>query len=171
MIAYMPKYGTYAPPAGYGMPASGSNSGGGTSASKPAPLPQTQTPQQEFQKCVNDFYSSKPGKVVQFLSPLSLIPAWNPNASKNQADWAEAIASKGSSLAAIGSRGQDMNSIISGSTKVIESTPEAFVSRIVDFLEPVGYALLGLGTVADLTVRSGCTQAAHPAWATFSVGD
>ena len=50
------------------------------------------------------------------------------------------------------------------------SAPPAFVSRLVDFFEPVGNALLGLGTLTDLTVHSGCAQAAHPEWATFSVG-
>jgi len=51
--------------------------------------------QQQTQQCIQQFYNSAVGKVVQFGSPLSLLPGWNSNWASNLGEWAVAIVGKG----------------------------------------------------------------------------
>jgi hypothetical protein len=49
---------------------------------------------QQTQQCVSNFYNSVVGKAVQFGSPLSLLPVWNPQWGNNLAEWGVAIVGK-----------------------------------------------------------------------------
>lgn len=46
------------------------------------------------QQCVGNFYNSRLGTAVQFASPLSLLPGWNPQFGQNLQEWGIAIVGK-----------------------------------------------------------------------------
>jgi hypothetical protein len=53
--------------------------GGGSSGKPTAP----NKPQQTHQQCLNSYYNSTAGKVVDFGSFLGFVPGWSPNAWSN----------------------------------------------------------------------------------------
>jgi RHS repeat-associated protein len=65
----------------------------GSSAGAPANAPNNGT-WQKTQSCVSSFYNSGLGKAVQFGSPLSLLPGWNPGWGNNLKEWGVAIVGK-----------------------------------------------------------------------------
>jgi hypothetical protein len=100
------------------------------------------TPQQ---KCVNDFYNSQFGKVVQFVDPLALILGWNPNAGAAWKSWSEAILAKGTSLVGTGALSTPLElTTLSGET-VVAPGFEVFSKGLLDLGES---AFLPLAAVA-----------------------
>jgi hypothetical protein len=109
---------------------------------------------------VSDFYKSKPGKLVQFFSPISMLPVWNPNWGDNVKEWLSALAGKGGGGSVI-STGQDFNSIITGEG-TIAAPVEKLAGAAVDVGEVVGPAILGAATLADITAHNACSATEYP---------
>jgi hypothetical protein len=78
---------------------------------------------QKTQQCVSNFYNSAVGKAVQFGSPLSLLPVWNPQWGDNLAEWGVAIVGKLGGLFGSGATpGTNQLTTLSG-TKIVGSAP------------------------------------------------
>jgi hypothetical protein len=76
------------------------------------------------QQAVSNFYNSAVGKAVQFGSPLSLLPVWNPQWGNNLAEWGVAIVGKLGGLFDSGATpGTNQLTTLSG-TRIVGSAPE-----------------------------------------------
>ena len=79
------------------------------------PLP----PPTQEEQCVSTFYNSTLGQAVQFGSPLSLLPGWNPQAGSNLLEWGEAIFAKvGGLVGSGGMSGTTQLTTLTGTTTI-----------------------------------------------------
>jgi hypothetical protein len=84
--------------------------------------------QQKTQQCVSSFYNSIPGKAVQFGSPLSLLPVWNPGWGNNLKEWGVAIVGKLGGLFGSGATpGTYQLTTLSGTQTVVFSVNYSFL--------------------------------------------
>lgn len=94
--------------------------------------------------CLKQAYNSPVGKAVQFGSPLTLLPGWNPGWRENMKDWGEAILLKGGSL--------EVTKFISVEAKAAMAGIEGAIKKVA----PYGGAL---ATMGDLTIHMNCANA------------
>jgi hypothetical protein len=118
---------------------------------------------QKTQQCVTSFYNSKLGKAVQFGSPLSLLPVWNPGYGNNLKEWGVAIVGKLGGLFGSGATpGTNQLTTLSG-TKTIGSTPELATEGTLGAIEKFATPAMALATVADIMAHGTCSMMADPA--------
>jgi len=137
-------------PLGYGLIVDWANPNVQASQGKEA---QGSTSRPSASECVASFYNTAAGQAVQFLSPLSLAPAWNPNWGSNAADWAIAIGSKGGSLSYVGTGEtlQTLNSAID-----ISSTLEGFVGGALGLAEKLAAPAMAMAASVDALAHGYC---------------
>jgi hypothetical protein len=112
---------------------------------------------------VSNFYNSKVGKAVQFGSPLSLLPAWNPGWGNNLQEWAIAIIGKVGGLFGSGATpGTNQLTTLSG-PKTVGSAPELATEGVLGAIEKVATPAMGLATAADIMAHGTCAMMANPA--------
>ncbi len=116
---------------------------------------------QTTQTCLNQFYASNLGKVIQFESLPSLVPGWNPNSGENAQSWAEAILGKGLGTFGAGvythtEEIQTLNGI-----RNVASPLESVTHGILRVFGKAASIALVYGTVLDLLAHSGCDSAAR----------
>jgi hypothetical protein len=117
---------------------------------------------QQMKQCVNNFYNSLPGKAVQFGSPLSLLPGWNPQYGENMKSWAEAIIGKAGGLVGSGAvPGTSQITTLSG-TKVIGSGVELFTEGALGLIEKAAPFAMAAATFTDIVVHGTCAMEADP---------
>ena len=99
-----------------------------------------QTIARKQQQCVSNFYNSKLGNAVQFGSPPSLLPGWNPAWGNNLKEWRIAIFGKlGGLFGSGGMTGTTQLAILSGTTTVgspLELGTEATLGTIEKVATP-----------------------------------
>ena len=140
---------------GGGYSGSGGSGGGGRGA--PSNV------QKKTQQCVTNFYNSKLGKAVQFGSPLSLLPVWNPGWGNNLQEWGVAIVGKIGGLFGSGATpGTNQLTTLSG-TKTVGSAPELATEGTLGAIEKVATPAMALATVADIIAHGTCAMMADPA--------
>jgi len=130
-------------PPDIGSGGGGSNSGFG--------IPNTQ----KFNSCMQQFYNSSTGKVVETASVLSTIPGFNPNWKRNLVEFLFAGLVKKPTLSGL-SQGRDYPSIITGAA----NTEYTFLNKAFGTANKVGekaapFVLLA-GATADLTAHATC---------------
>jgi hypothetical protein len=112
---------------------------------------------------VSSFYNSIPGKAVQFGSPLSLLPVWNPGWGNNLKEWGVAIVGKIGGLFGSGATpGTNQLTTLSG-TKTVGSAPELATEGTLGAIEKVAPFAMGAATVADIMAHGTCAMMADPA--------
>jgi hypothetical protein len=125
--------------------------------------------QKKTQQCVSNFYNSKLGKAVQFGSPLSLLPVWNPGWGNNLQEWGIAIAGKFGGLFGAGAMpGTNQLTTLSG-TKTVGSAPELATEGTLGVIEKVAPFAMGAATVADIVAHGICAMMADPAAANAAI--
>ena len=118
---------------------------------------------QKTQQCVSNFYNSAVGKAVQFGSPLSLLPVWNPQWGNNLAEWGVAIVGKLGGLFGSGATpGTNQLTTLSG-TKIVGSAPELAAEGALGAIEKVATPAMGVATAADIIAHGTCAMMADPA--------
>ena len=124
--------------------------------------PATQVTQQQ---CISNFYNSTLGHAVQFGSPLSLLPGWNPQWSHNLIEWGAAVSSKFGGL--IGSGGMSGTTELTtlGGTITVGSSFELAVSAFLGAIEMLAPPAMGAATLADLFAHEACNLETHPEFA------
>ena len=83
---------------------------------------------QEYKDCINDFYNSKEGQLVSFLSPISLVPGWNPHAWENMKSWAETILTKGALFGSTYSKATGVITTLNGTQSIAAPLETATVA-------------------------------------------
>jgi hypothetical protein len=112
---------------------------------------------------VSNFYNSVVGKAVQFGSPLSLLPVWNPQWGNNLAEWGVAIVGKLGGLFGSGATpGTNQLTTLSG-TKIVGSAPELAAEGALGAIEKVATPAMGVATAADIIAHGTCAMMADPA--------
>jgi hypothetical protein len=106
-------------------------------------------------QCVQNFYATGTGQLVQFFSPISLLPSWNPNARANWGSWTETIFGKGGGTLAITS-GEEISSITTGTTTVIASWTEGLTATALKIGGKVSLILPAGMALNDLMAHAGC---------------
>jgi RHS repeat-associated protein len=118
---------------------------------------------QQIQNRVSNFYNSKLGAAVQFGSPISLLPGWNPGWGNNLQEWGIAIIGKLGGLFGSGAvPGTTQLTTLSGTTTVgsgVELATEGTLAAV----EKVATPVMGAATLADIGAHSACAQATDPA--------
>jgi RHS repeat-associated protein len=129
-------------------------------------LPQINTapsnPQQQMQKCVNNFYNSNLGTATQFASPLSLIPGWNPQATNNMEKWGEAIVGKLGGLFGSGATPGTTTLTTLGGEVTIGSTPELLLGAALNLAEKAATPAAVVASYVDLMAHYTCSAGANP---------
>jgi hypothetical protein len=105
-------------------------------------------------QCVSNFYNSGAGKAVKFFSPLSLLPAWNPDWSSNVTDWLTAIIGKGGGTAAVVTTGDEI--ITLNGTVEISSGIEKGAGAVEGVAGRALPWVAGAATLADIFAHSAC---------------
>lgn len=119
--------------------------------------------QKKTQQCVSNFYNSKLGKAVQFGSPLSLLPVWNPGWGNNLQEWGVAIVGKvGGLFGSSATPGTNQLTTLSG-TKTVGSAPELATEGTLGAIEKIAPFAMGAATVADIMAHGTCAMMADPA--------
>jgi hypothetical protein len=119
--------------------------------------------QQKTQQCVSSFYNSLAGKAVQFGSPLSLLPVWNPQWGNNLSEWGIAIVGKLGGLFGSGATpGTNQLTTLSG-TKTVGSAPELATEGALGAIEKFATPAMALATAADIVAHGTCAMMADPA--------
>ncbi|HJU09417.1 MAG TPA: hypothetical protein VJ728_01005 [Candidatus Binataceae bacterium] len=110
------------------------------------------------QQCLSNFSKSTFGQVVQFFSPLSLIPSFNQNAAQNQQDWLVYGSAKGAVTFA-GKADQFSGSVelYSLSTGTYANSA-AGAASFFDAAEIGGAAIPALALVVDAAAHQGCRE-------------
>jgi len=153
---------TYCPAEGPVAVSSGGGAGRGGKTQQSAPN-NAQQNWKKTQQCVSSFYNSIPGKAVQFGSPLSLLPVWNPGYGNNLKEWGVAIVGKLGGLFGSGATpGTNQLTTLSG-TKTIGSAPELAIEGTLGAIEKVATPAMALATVADIMAHGTCAMIADPA--------
>jgi hypothetical protein len=133
--------------------------------------PKSGTQISKQQACVNSFYDSRLGKVIEFGSVLSMLPGWGPNPGKSAAEnivltGGKLIALKGLSKVA---GNQVIPSVVTGVGVSVASPLERLVSaaagKILGFAEGAGPIGVGGATVADIMAHGTCAMQADPSLA------
>jgi hypothetical protein len=122
----------------------------------------------QIQACLNSFYESNFGKVVEFGSVLSMIPGWSPNPGKNAAE--NVFLSGGKLVALKGIQKVTTNasvpSIVTGTFALIASPLEKLLSaaagKILEGVETGGPLAVGAATLTDVMAHSTCATSAYP---------
>ena len=118
---------------------------------------------QQIKNCVSNFYNSKLGTAVQFGSPISLLPGWNPGWGNNLKEWGVAIIGKLGGLFGSGAvPGTTQITTLSG-TQTVGSGVELATEGGLAALEKVATPAMGAETLADIMAHSACAQATDPA--------
>ena len=108
------------------------------------------------QNCVTGFYNSKLGTAVQFGSPISLLPGWNPEWGQNLKEWGAAIVGKGAGLIGSGvTTGTTEVTTLTG-TRVVGSELELAGEAGLAILEKAALPVMLAATVTDLAAHSYC---------------
>jgi RHS repeat-associated protein len=115
--------------------------------------------------CVNNFYSSKAGKVTQLGSALSIVPGWNPNFLSNIGENVVLLGGKFAVLKGLISAGQaSVPSIITGGVTSIagplETLAGAAAGKTLAVAEAGGPPVVAAATIADMAAHSICIDAA-----------
>jgi len=142
---------------GYGDGGSGDggNTGGGPNCT-PLTKGCFNVPTQQ-QQCVSNFYNSSLGKAVQFGSPLSLLPGWNPQWAQNLGEWGTAILGKLGGLFGSGAvPGTTQLTTLNGTTTV-GSTLELGTEAVLEAAETAAIPLSAAATVIDVGAHQDCT--------------
>jgi len=117
--------------------------------------------QQQTQQCIQQFYNSAVGKVVQFGSPLSLLPGWNSNWASNLGEWAVAIVGKGGGTFGAGIyTGTEQVATLNGTTSVA-STLELGTHGLLGGLGKLATAGTVAATGIDALAHAGCAALAR----------
>jgi hypothetical protein len=120
------------------------------------------------QACINSFYESTPGKVVEFGSVLSMAPGWGPNPDKSTV---ENVVLTGGKLVALNglkkvATNSAIPSVVNGTAISIASPLEkllsSLASKILGFAETAGPIGVGAASAADISAHQTCTALAHP---------
>ena len=110
--------------------------------------------------CLNAFYTSTPGKIVEAASPLSAIPGFNPHWKKNALEWLGAGLVKKPLLSGA-AQGKDYPSIITGSA----NTETTLLNRAARKVEQGGKKaapwLLIYASMIDVQAHITCIQQAR----------
>lgn len=118
-----------------------------------------QTPLQEQQQCLNNFYNSKLGKAAQFGSPLALLPGWNPQWGSNLQEWGITIFGKLGGLFGSGAMsGTTQLTTLSGTTTV-GSTLELGTGAVLGAIEKVATPAMIGATAIDVGAHLNCGPA------------
>lgn len=144
----------YAPPAWPGSSQPGDTRAGHASTQSPAKKNVNQADQRDPQQCVSDFYNTTPGKVVEFFSPLALLPRWNPDWGENARDWAGAIISKGGALTFTGT-GETLTTL--QTVKTIQIFPERIVGALLKVGEVAAPPAMAAAASADALAHGVCS--------------
>jgi RHS repeat-associated protein len=111
------------------------------------------------QDCVAGFYNSKLGAAVQFGSPISLLPGWNPQWGQNAEEWFTGIYAKLTTLAGIGihtaESGTSEITTLSGTTSVA-SVMDKIGAGTLGILEKLAVPAMIAATATDLGAHSYC---------------
>jgi hypothetical protein len=115
---------------------------------------------------VNNFYDSKGGKAVSFVSPLSLLPFWNPSWWPNVKDWSEVITtkyliSKGIQFGSRTLNDISFSSITTGATVVPAAPAEAAVGTGLTLVSKAMPLTMGAAAIVDSSAHYNCFVQAH----------
>jgi hypothetical protein len=122
------------------------------------------------QQCIGNFYNSTLGKAVQFGSPLSLLPGWNPQFGQNLQEWGIAIFGKLGGLFGSGAMsGTTQLTTLSGTTTV-GSTLELGTEAVLGALETAATPAMLAATVIDVGGHANCSTMSGGALVTPSAG-
>jgi hypothetical protein len=120
-----------------------------------------QTPQQQQQQCLNNFYNSKVGKAAEFGSPLALLPGWNPQWGSNLKEWGIAIFGKLGGLFGSGAMsGTTQLTTLSG-TVTVGSKLELGTGAVLGGVEKAAWPAMAVATAVDVGAHINCGPA-HP---------
>jgi hypothetical protein len=112
---------------------------------------------QQIKNCVSNFYNSKLGAAVQFGSPISLLPGWNPGWGNNLKEWGVAIVGKLGGLFGSGAvPGTTQITTLSG-TQTVGSGVELATEGGLAAVEKVATPAMGAATLVDIMAHSVCS--------------
>ncbi len=127
------------------------------------PSPSQQQAEDRQRKCLKDFYNSRPGKVIEFLSPLSMV--WGSDPTKWALEAAAGGLAKGAGLTSAANWSDNAVIVtINGASKIAGPLEGPIASRVVSPLAggilkvigKVGPAIPVIAALADATVRAAC---------------
>lgn len=124
-----------------------------------------------MQQCISSFYGSKVGKAVQFTSPLSLIPGWNPNATANMKNWGEALMGKFGGFFGSGMMNGTTKLTTFGGDVTVGSGPELAFELGMGFVEKVATPVAAVSGYADLMAHYTCWAGANPGLASSQIAN
>src|SRR5579875_3444305 len=123
------------------------------------------------QACIDSFYDSTLGRVIEFGSVLSMLPGWGTNPRKSAF---ENILLTGGKLVALKSlskvaSNQVIPSVVTGVSVSVASPLERLISaaagKILGFVERAAPISVGSATVADIMAHGTCAMRADPSLA------
>jgi len=113
---------------------------------------------QAYKDCINDFYNSKEGQAVSFLSPISLIPGWNPQAWGSIKSWGETLLTKGAIFGSTYSHATQ-EIVTLNAARNVAAPLEATTIKLTSKISPWA---MGTAALADIGNHYGCVSQAFP---------
>ncbi len=110
--------------------------------------------------CVSNFYNSGLGKIIQYLSPASLLP-WNPNWKNNVREWTGILLLKSGYgyVAGLGAKagGAEGYSLATGATTTTASELASLAATYKPLLTKIGLGVAATAAALDVSAHVACT--------------